>query len=133
MAAGQRTRAVCALAVIGLIGAGAASAASPQRIYEDLADNGRLDRRYDRADIARALDLERVVRTDVRKPALAKAPAAAGQRAARPSKRSAGGLPFTGLDLALLTLGGGPLLLIGFGLRRRLAVPASRRAEVVRS
>jgi hypothetical protein len=30
-----------------------------------------------------------------------------------------GGLPFSGLDLALLMAGGGPLLLIGVTLRRR--------------
>jgi hypothetical protein len=123
MAAFERTLAACAFVVIGLIGAGPASAVSPQRIYADLADNGRLDGRYAPADIARALDVGQVVRTDVRKPT----PSA---HQSRPAKESSDGLPFTGLDLALLTVGGGPLLLIGFGLRRRLAATEAARVEV---
>jgi hypothetical protein len=129
MAARGRTLAVCAIAVIGLIGVGTASAASPQRIYADLADNGRLDGRYSRADIERALNLRQVLRTDegarpaVRRPT---------SRPSRPPEGSAT-LPFTGLDLALLTLGGGPLLLIGLGIRRRVAGAESSRVGVVRS
>lgn len=38
---------------------------------------------------------------------------------ATPAAERDGGLPFSGLDLALLTAGGGPLLLIGASLRRR--------------
>ena len=34
------------------------------------------------------------------------------------------GLPFSGLDLALLMAGGGPLLLIGVSLRRRRPEPS---------
>jgi hypothetical protein len=103
--------------------AGPAVAASPQRIYKDLADNGRLDRKYTRADIARAFNLDRVIRTDQeqmppRRPAgVAPAP--------EPAKASGRRIPFSGLDLALLTAGGGPLLLIGIGLRRRVA-PSAR-------
>lgn len=121
---------VCAAVALALGSAGGALAASPQTIYEDLADNGRLDGKYDHADIVRALDLEQVVRTDARKPPPQR-PEATTPPAS--SKRSTSGLPFTGLDLALLTAGGGPLLLIGLGLRRRLAGPAtSSRAEAVR-
>jgi hypothetical protein len=120
MAALKRTPMVCALAMIGLIGAASASAASPQRIYADLADNGRLDGKYSRADIARALDVEQVVGTDARRPAVRR-PAATTSSRPRSSKGSNAGLPFTGLDLALLIVGGGPLLLLGFGLRRRLS------------
>ena len=124
--------------VLGLIGvvalalacAGPASAASPQKIYKDLADNGRLDGRYSRADIARAFNLDRVIRTDARKPAVRRPAAAQRQPATAPNQRRK--LPFTGLDLALLTVGGGPLLLIGMGLRRRLG-PAPSTARVVRS
>jgi hypothetical protein len=43
----------------------------------------------------------------------------APKRAATPAAERDGGLPFSGLDLALLTAGGGPLLLIGASLRRR--------------
>jgi hypothetical protein len=129
MAARQRTL-VCALAVIGLIAAAPASAASPQRIYEDLADNGRLDGRYARSDIERALNLQQVIRSDARRPSV-RLPAA--NTPSRPPKRDSDGLPFTGIDLALLTVGGGPLVLIGLGFRRRLATAEAKRVGVVRS
>jgi hypothetical protein len=92
------------IAALALVCAGPASAASPQKIYRDLADNGRL---------------ERVVRTDAEQPVPGRVPAAAKAKpeAAKQDRM----IPFTGLDLALLTIGGGPLLLIGIGLRRRLA------------
>jgi hypothetical protein len=117
------------LALSALLAAGRATAASPQRIYKDLADNGRLDGNYSRADIARALNLQQVVKTDrslgppTRGPAVAPAP---------PPKASTGRLPFTGLDALLLLVGGGPLLLIGVGLRRRLAL-AERPMEMIGS
>jgi hypothetical protein len=38
---------------------------------------------------------------------------------ATPAAKRDGGLPFSGLDLALLTAGGVPLVLIGASLRRR--------------
>jgi hypothetical protein len=106
-------------------------AVSPQRIYEDLADNGQLDGKYSQADIARALDLRQVVRTDApgRTPIREHVPVA--PTASRSARRSGHRLPFTGLDLALLLIGGGPLLLIGVGLKRRLAPGADARAEVV--
>jgi hypothetical protein len=115
---------LCALAC-----AGPAAAASPQTIYKDLADNGRLDGRYTQADIARAFNLDRVVGTDQRRPAQAEARAPVTPTPGR-AERSDPTIPFTGLDVALLIVGGGPLLLIGIGLRRRLS-PAAR-AEVVR-
>ena len=109
--------------------AGPAAAASPQKIYKDLADNGRLDGRYTQADIERAFNLDRVVGTDQRRPMQAEAQAPLTP-APRRAERSDPTIPFTGLDVALLIVGGGPLLLIGIGLRRRLS-PAAR-AEVVR-
>ena len=45
------------------------------------------------------------------------------------AKADGGGLPFSGLDLALLTAGGGPLLLIGASLRRRQSKPAVQPAQ----
>lgn len=117
-------RPVLALIVISLAAAGPAAAATPQQIYKDLADNGKLDRQYRRADIARAFNLERVIRTD-RQPATRR-PAAVTPRLTSAGKRSNRRVPFTGLDLALLTVGGGPLLLIGIGLRRRVAAPAPK-------
>jgi hypothetical protein len=108
---------------------GSAVAASPQKIYKDLADNGRLDAKYSRTDLARALNLQQAVKTDqtlapVRRPS-ASTPVAAAAKG--PERR----VPFTGLDVALLLVGGGPLLLIGVGLRRRLAL--AEPAEIVGS
>lgn len=128
-----RRRPVLKLIVIGTLAlacAGPAAAASPQKIYKDLADNGRLDGRYSRADIARAFNLQRVIRTDAQRRQPASRPAVVAPRpeAARRPGRT---IPFTGLDLALLTVGGGPLLLIGIGLRRRLS-PAAGAARAVR-
>ena len=122
------------LAAIFALGAlmcvGSALAASPQRIYKDLADNGRLDGNYSRADIRRALNLQQVVKTDRSlSPPATRRPAAVP--AAGTGKASAGRVPFTGLDVVLLLVGGGPLLLIGIGLRRRLAV--SHHPEMIRS
>src|ERR687897_2072647 len=110
---------------LALACAGPALAVSPQRIYKDLADNGKLDGNYTRADIARAFNLERVVRTDQREPAQAEAEATPPPRPAATGKPSSRRIPFTSLDLALLVVGGGPLLLIGIGLRRRLSPAAS--------
>jgi hypothetical protein len=125
----RRALIVCALCVLGLVGAGSAVAASPQTIYKDLADNGRLDGRYSRADIARAFNLERVIGTDARP--MPTRPPASVTAVATETKRSGGKIPFTGLDLALLIVGGGPLLMIGVGLRRRLA-PAAGHPGAVR-
>jgi hypothetical protein len=48
---------------------------------------------------------------------------------AKANTEHGGGLPFSGLDLALLTAGGGPLLLIGASLRRRQPKPAVKAAQ----
>jgi hypothetical protein len=127
-----RLRPVLVFIMVGafaLACAGPALAVSPQKIYKDLADNGRLDGRYSQADIARAFNLERVTGTDQR-PTPTRRPAAVAPHPGA-VKRSSRKIPFSGLDLALLTVGSGPLLLIGIGLRRRLS-PAARRADVVR-
>jgi hypothetical protein len=106
--------------VIALLAAGNAGAATPQQIYRDLADNNRLDGTYSRADIERAFGGNPSLPGYVRRP-VAEAQRVLQQRqsaptpaGAEPSGRS---LPFTGLDAALLALVGGPLLLLGFGMR----------------
>lgn len=131
LTAGRRPVLTLILVGVALACAGPAAAASPQRIYKDLADNGRIDGRYTKADIARAFNLERVTGTDQRRPAQAESRLTATPPA-RTAKRPSRKIPFSGLDLALLTVGGGPLLLIGVGLRRRLA-PATHSAEVASS
>lgn len=116
MKLGRIVTAVIATLVAAALAAPAAMSASPREIYADYADNGRLDAQYSRADLERALqDVEgqgypragdKPVRTEIQK-RLGQQPARAG-----------GTLPFTGLDLALLTLGAGFLLLLGWGFRR---------------
>jgi hypothetical protein len=122
-----RRRPVLGLMIVAawaLAFAGPALAVSPQRIYKDLADNGKLDKRYSQADIARAFNLKRVMGTDQRRVPMRRP--AAVTPSPRAGKRSSRTIPFTGFDLALFTAGGGPLLLIGIGLRRRLALAAAQ-------
>jgi hypothetical protein len=126
----RRLAAVGATAALALMGAGSAFAATPQQIYRDLADNGRLDGAYTRPEIERALNPSTVVRTDAfqpvpRKPIAVPVEEARSSRAAGRSDRR---VPFSGLDVALLIAGGAPMLLIGAGLRRRFA-EAPRRAS----
>jgi len=95
-----------------------ASAAEPQqisqRIFADLADNGRLDGQWSDAQINRAL--HGVSQAQAR-PAPRALPAAGDER---------GTLPFSGFDLALLGGVGGPLLLIGASLGRLARVKPDR-------
>jgi hypothetical protein len=131
MSGHRRLAAVGAVAALALLGAGSAFAATPQKIYRDLADNGRLDGKYTRADIERAFNLRQVLRTDEqpttapRKP-IAVARAGEATQSPRAVRRSERRVPFSVLDVALLVAGGGPLLLIGAGLRRRIV---STRSE----
>jgi hypothetical protein len=53
----------------------------------------------------------------------------AGTGPAKAKTEHGGGLPFSGLDLALLAAGGGPLLLIGASLRRRKPKSAVQPAQ----
>lgn len=98
-----------------------ASAATPREIYADYADNGRLDRAYSKSDLQRALVDASIqgygrptvtggFRTEAKKKLGAEAEVAQAERAPT--------LPFTGVDLALLTAGAGVLLLLGWGFRR---------------
>lgn len=48
---------------------------------------------------------------------------------AAPNPAEDGGLPFSGLDVALLMAGGGPLLLIGASLKRRRPKPEVQRSS----
>lgn len=100
---------------------GAAAAATPQdisqRIFADLADNGRLDGKYTDAQIDRALHTpalkgyERSPRAEpLRQPASVRPPAASAE-----VERA---LPFSGIDLALFGAVGAPLLLLGASIGR---------------
>jgi len=98
--------------------ASTASAATPQTIYRDLADNGRLDRHYSKRDINRALhmpSLQRELESSRSRPVPTPAATAVPLEKAR-------AIPFSGIDLALFGGVGGPLLVLGAGLGRLVRV-----------
>jgi hypothetical protein len=104
--------AVSACAAGVLCGAPAALSATPQQIFRDYSQHGRLTHNYSRGDLQRAqrdaasqgyphVGLQGAIQQ------------ALGARAVK-----SGGLPFTGLDLALMAAGGAALLATGTRLRR---------------
>jgi hypothetical protein len=116
MVRGART--VIIVSALIALTAGSAAAATPQRVYRDLADNGRLDGRYSRAEIERAFG-NPTIPAYARPGRVAPAP-----RSLRPPEQSPSAgveagrtLPFSGLDLALFGAVGAPLLLLGAGMR----------------
>src|SRR5262245_49824775 len=108
------------LSAAALISAQGVLAASPQQIYNDYADNGRLDGTYSQQDLKRALS-SAVVQAYGKgsqgglKPAVEKQQnnngknnngnGNAGGNAGAVVVKSGGGLPFTGLDLSLMLIG----------------------------
>jgi hypothetical protein len=112
---------VTVLAAAALLAAPAALAATPEQIYRDFED-GKLDGRYSVADLQAALQ-DPVIQGYGRKEVVTELrPTIQRQVAAQqpPLEETVerGGLPFTGLDLALLTAGGLFLLAFGVSLRR---------------
>jgi hypothetical protein len=102
-----------------------ATAASPSEIYADYADNGRLDRAYSDSDLRNALNDAAV--QGYGKPTVT--PGMRGEIEEQLGEANTASqdvdtvgrtstLPFTGVDLALLTVGAGFLLLLGLGFRR---------------
>jgi hypothetical protein len=121
MGSGWFSRGVTVLVVAALLAAPAALAATPEQIYRDFED-GKLDGKYSVAELEAALQSPIVqgygrqeVVTELR-PTLQREVAAQEQPLGQAVERE--GLPFTGLDLALLTAGGLFLLAFGFSLRR---------------
>lgn len=121
--------AVLAVAVVGLLVAPTALAATPEQIYRDYADDSSLDGSYTESDLQAALQSPVVqgygdqgVVTGLR-PAI-QSELAAQQQPPLESVRESEGLPFTGLDLALLTAGG--LFLLAFGVSMRRLAKAKR-------
>ena len=114
----------CALAAV--VGAPGALGATPQQIYKDYADNGRLDQSYSSADLKRALKDAVLQGYPEQTSGAGLAPTikkklssgVAASPKSLPAAKQAGALPFTGLDLALMVTGGLGLLMLGAGLRR---------------
>jgi hypothetical protein len=112
------------LVICALLLAPGASAATPQQIYRDLADNGRLDRKYSRADVNRALRNPSIP-GHARPERVARSPQSFNAPAAEPSGGDGGALPFSGLDLALFGAIGGPLLLLAGSMRHLVRTKAT--------
>jgi hypothetical protein len=121
--------AVLVVAVAALLVAPAALAATPEQIYRDYAEDSRLDGSYTESDLQAALQ-STVVQGYGDQPVVAGLqPAIQSQIAAQQQQpletvQESEGLPFTGLDLALLTAGG--LFLLAFGLSMRRLAKAKR-------
>jgi hypothetical protein len=101
-----------ACVVVALSVAPAALGATPQQIYRDYTQHGRLTQNYSRADLNRAqrdAALQGYPRVGVQ--------GAIQQALGARGVKSSGGLPFTGLDLALMAAGGALLLVAGTSLR----------------
>jgi hypothetical protein len=108
-----------ALLLVGAATAAATPQQTSQRIFADLADNGRLDEPWTDAQIDRALHTPSLRGYEQPpRPAPIRPPAAV--RSARPSVEAGRGLslPFSGIDLALLGAVGVPILLLGASLGR---------------
>jgi hypothetical protein len=119
---GRFARGVTVLVVSALFAVPAAMAAAPTQVYRDYEDNGRLDGRYSIADLQAALQNPAVqgygsptivpgMKREIQRKL-------GEQHGLRTTVSKQGGLPFTGFDLALLTIGGAFLLTVGVGLRR---------------
>jgi len=105
--------AACAVAAMGFAPTALGAGATPQQIQRDYAQHGRLTQHYSRADLLRTqrdLALQGYPHTGVQ--------GAVAQALGAQAVKTNGGLPFTGLDLALMAAGGALLLTAGTGLRR---------------
>ena len=108
-----------ALATVALVAFTApAAAATPQqisqRIFADLADNGRLDGHYTRAQINNALHAPSLRGYDLPR----RTTVVTSRPSQSPGSGSGRSVPFSGLDLALFGGVGAPLLLFGASLGR---------------
>ena len=112
--------ALLACGLVALMATSGALAGTSNEIYKDIADNGKIDGHYTKAELQAALHDVQIQgyapKKKKVKPAIQKSITASGKLAQTGSKR--GGLPFTGFDLALMALGGAALLTVGAGFRR---------------
>ena len=115
------SRGVTVLVVLALFAVPTAMGATPTQVYRDYEDNGRLDGRYTIADLQAALQNPAIqgyggptivpgMKREIKRKL--------GVQRGLNTTKERPGLPFTGFDLALLTVGGAFLLTVGFGLRR---------------
>jgi hypothetical protein len=116
--------ATAAVGLVALLASSAAFAASPRQIYNDYADNGRLDAAYSPRDLQAALTdatiqgygspaVVKPMKTEIKKKLGGGSVKGGNETIGR-----GGTLPFTGFDLALIVGGALFLLVVGGGLRR---------------
>ena len=120
MRRGRFIRGVCAVAAAALVAVPAAFAASPQEIYQDYADNGRLDAQYSRADLERAVKdttLQAYKPTTRPDASSLAGTETASERPPITTTRRSSSLPFTGTELGIFTFVGLALVASGFLLR----------------
>jgi hypothetical protein len=97
-----------------LIGVSPALAATPRQIYNDYVTHGRLTHHYSSADLQRALQS-----TLLKGYSHGHGPGMKTHIKIKfPPPKTHGGLPFTGMDLGLITFGALLLLTFGATLRR---------------
>lgn len=118
-----------AIATLALLAfAGPTAAATPQqtsqKIFRDLADNGRLDGHYTRGQIDRALRSPSLRPYEPRSNIGPSRSQPTPGTDAPPAADKARKLPFSQIDLALLGGVGAPLLLIGASMGRLARVRA---------
>ncbi|MDP8911835.1 MAG: hypothetical protein M3M94_07210 [Actinomycetota bacterium] len=108
------------LALMALMTAPGALAASPEQIYADYADNGRLDGQYSKADLQRALkDVTLQGYKDTSRPRsdVLQSSKTVVRRPTFTTTRRTGSLPFTGAELGIFTIVGLGLIASGVLLR----------------
>ena len=119
MRRGRFIRGVCAVAAAALVAVPAEFAASPQEIYQDYADNGRLDAQYSRADLERAVKdaTLQAYKPTTRPDASSLAGTETASEPPITTTRRSSSLPFTGTELGIFTFVGLALVASGFLLR----------------
>ncbi len=110
-----RITALFAVGAVALAVAAPGFGATPRQIYDDYATHGRLTHHYSKADLQRALSS-----TLMKGYGHGHSPAPTIHREVTKPVQPHGGLPFTGIDLGLITFGGIALVAFG-GLLRRFA------------
>src|SRR5438105_2230440 len=101
------TAVLLTICAVLLIGASAAFAATPRQIYNDYVQHGKFTHHYSQADMQRALSSTLMQ---------GYGHGHHGMRMHIPKQHH--GLPFTGMDLGLITFGAVLLLAFGAALRR---------------
>ncbi len=120
MGGGRIIGGLCMLALMALMTAPGALAASPEQIYADYADNGRLDGQYSKADLQRALkDVTLQGYKDTSRPRsdVLQSSKTVVRRPTFTTTRRTGSLPFTGAELGIFTIVGLGLIASGVLLR----------------